>query len=108
MHIKSNGIPSTGEIYVEKFGFQCISFYVWDNDLYSLSGGVFSAIVCFILMFITTDIELVFSFFTVGWIQLVYGIFEWSCDYTGFDINYRYGIYLTVFLVCVLYWWWLI
>lgn len=107
-HIKHNGFLRTGDIQVGELGFTCIADKWSDSDLYGLSGGVFSAIVCFILFFITSDIEFGFCFFLTGWVELVYGIFEWSCDYTGWDINYRFGIYLAVGTVCILYWWWLI
>lgn len=108
MHIKNQGLLKKGVIWVEPLGFKCSTDDVNNEDIYSLSGGIYTGIISFILLFITSDIELMFCFFTIGWVETVYGIYEWIADKYGISIDYRYGLYLFTGFICICFWWWLL
>jgi len=100
MHIKGQGIFMTGTIDVWKYGMtvspDVVEYPVW---MY-YSGGILSSLIMFILAYLTTG-WLCWCFLTLGWVQLIYGIYE---GYNMGNVKYRYIIYVTVILIMVVLW----
>jgi hypothetical protein len=65
-----------------------------------LAGGVYSSVLCFLLVFFVSTPSWAFSFWTLGWVQLFYGLYE---GYVG--CKYRYVLYAVVVCVCIVWWW---
>jgi len=98
-HIKSQGLLMTGTIWVHKLGMTVKADHIHNQRLHSMGGGVLSSIVCFIAYFLSQDIQFQYAFFTMGWIQLIYGLYEgWR------GVKYRYLIYLLIGIICTIYW----
>jgi len=99
MHIKSQGLFMTGTIWVHKLGMTVCADTIHNSRLHSLGGGILSSIVCFIACFLSQDIQFKYAFFTMGWIQFAYGLYE---GYIG--VKYRYLIYIGVGILCTMFW----
>jgi hypothetical protein len=80
---------------------------VYNKNLISFAGGVYTSPVMFLLMLMSTG-AWQFAWFTLGWVQLAYGIFEGfyshklSCKYFKYC---RYSLYIITVIVCILAWW---
>lgn len=103
MHIKSQGIWMKGTIWIDKLGFTCMPDKYIDDGVCTLSGGVLTSIVSFLLVFLSVK-ELQFSFFTLGWVQLTYGIYEYLCKIKNYDLKKRFYLYGIVTVICLLFW----
>ena len=89
----------TGNINVNKYGMTVGATHVYNSRLFRMGGGILSSIVCFLLFFLSQDIQFQYAFFTMGWIQFAYGIYEgW------FGVSKRYWIYGIVGVLCTLFW----
>ena len=100
MHIKSQGPKTEGTIRVHYPHSMTVGAdKVWNSRLFWMGGGILSSIICFILFFLSQDIQFQYAFFTMGWIQLAYGLYE---GWLG--VKYRYWIYGGVGILCTLYW----
>jgi len=99
MHPKSQGIFNTGEIHVHPVGLTVSSDNIWNQRLCRMGGGILTSILCFILFFCSQDIQFQYAFFTMGWIQFAYGLYEGWIGCSG-----RYWVYGIVGLVCTLFW----
>jgi len=99
MHIKSQGILMTGTIWVHKLGMTVSADTIHNERLHKLGGGILSSIVSFLAYFLSSDPQFQFSFFTLGWVNLCYGLYE---GYSG--VKYRYYIYAITILLCSIYW----
>lgn len=75
------------------------------NEMVKLAGGLYTSILCFILVFLFKDPFVSYTFLTLGFVQLLYGLFEWK--YIG-KISTRlykigrysiYGIIVTVMVI---------
>ena len=72
---------------------------IYDYTLFDMGGGILSSSICFILFFLSQDIQFQYAFFTMGWIQLFYGLYE------GFiGTKYRFYIYAIVGIICTIFW----
>ena len=75
-----------------------------NDDMFALSGGIYTSIVAFILTFFSSGFWQ-WTFLTLGWLQLLYGIFEYR--YGGrlssklYKIG-RYSIYIGVIIFCII------
>lgn len=100
MHIKSQGIRMTGKILINyPHGMMAIPKKIKEEKLFYMSGGILSSLACFILFFMSQDIQFQYAFFVMGWIQLLYGICEgW------FVVKFRYILYLIVGILASIYW----
>jgi hypothetical protein len=99
MHIKSQGITATGKIYVNKTGMTANCYGTWNNDLFYYGGGTLTSIIMFTMVFLTKDIWQ-WTFLTMGWLQLLYGIYEGK----NHKVPYRYILYLIVIAISVIIW----
>lgn len=100
MHIKSQGIKTQGRIRVHyPHRMTVTADNVKDWRLFSMGGGILSSIVCFIAFFLSQDIQFQYAFFTMGWIQFAYGLYEGWIGVKG-----RYWIYGIVGILATIYW----
>lgn len=109
MHIKSQGIKATGNINVEKYGFTCGADVVKWSDIHSYSGGIYTSILCFIVFFLINDITAKFVLFSLGWVNLLYGLYEggiysWINKRIPHTYRWRYSIYGVTGVLCIIYW----
>ena len=102
-HIKGQGLINTGKIFVERFGFTCVSDRTIDSVWLSLSGGILTSLVSFIMLLLSIGTSYVFGFLTVGWTQLIYGLYEGFCKVNVRSV--RYVIYVCVFVFWFVVWW---
>ena len=82
---------------------------IYDKSLISLAGGVYTSVLCFPLALLSDGVWQ-FSFLTLGWVQLFYGVFEYRYLHVLSSRRYRWGRYvLYVFMVLanLLFWWWI-
>ena len=70
-----------------------------NQELIGYSGGVFTSIILFALVFIT-DNYWQQIFFTLAWVQLCYGIYEGL----GYNYKFEYGRYVLYLIVVVITW----
>jgi hypothetical protein len=98
MHIKSQGVLSTGRIRVNEYGMTCTTDNVVNNVILKYSGGVYTSIVMFICAVLSSGFWQD-SFILMGWMQLLYGIYE---GYSEGKVGWRYLIYVGVFIVWLL------
>lgn len=97
-------------ISVKFLPFPTMRFSYWGipkyEGLISLSGGALASILSFLLFFITSYTSLSLSFFILGWVQLVYGIFEWKyiriLSKHKYD-KFRYMLYITTVVLCLIF-----
>lgn len=73
--------------------------YVVSPKLVSYAGGVYCSSLCFIVALLMPTSFLVWSFLTLGWVQLSYGILE-GLDY----VKYRYWLYFYVLSIMLIWW----
>jgi len=100
-HIMATGILR-GTIYVDGLGLSCIPSFPDRYNVVKLCGGLGASLVSFLLMFMSTMVIWQFSFFTLGWVQLVYGCYEGFVKVNVRSI--RYGLYVLVVLFCLVFW----
>lgn len=102
MHIKSQGLRTTGVIFVKKVGFEADSDKTINDQWMRFAGGILASIVTFAVLILSGFTPFTFALITCGWMQLIYGIYE------GFTPNneqlVRYGIYAGVFLFWLIIW----
>jgi hypothetical protein len=73
------------------------------GDIY-LSGGLYTSLVCFLLVFILGG-WMGYYFFMLGWLQLVYGFFEWKYHNRDWFRLGRYCLYALVIAILLnIYW----
>ena len=99
MHIKSQGIKTEGTIRVHyphsmTVGAKTRPYPEW----FGYGGGILTAFIMFICVFLS-DGFWQWSFLTLGWVQLCYGIYEGAVG-----IKYRYYIYGTIIVIMLLIW----
>ena len=99
MHIRSQGLTMTGKIWVKEWGMVVSADHVYNRRLFGMGGGILSSIVCFLLYFLSQDVQWQWGFFTMGWIQFAYGLYE---GWVG--VKHRYVIYGVVGIICTIYW----
>ena len=88
IHIRFTLIPSM--YYTHTGGY--------NDTLKYLSGGIYTSILSFIMVFLTTGFWQ-WCFLTIGFVQFFYGLYE------GFyGVKYRYLIYIAVIIVMMLIW----
>ena len=99
MHIKSQGILSTGNIAVWRYSMTVgvSSGYRYPGVFY-YAGGVYSSIIMFLLAIVSYG-WWQWCWLTMGWLQLCYGFYE---GYTDGHVKYRYYIYMLVITVMVI------
>ena len=105
-HVKSQGLKSTGTIYVDKLGMTASSNHIHDYELFKMSGGILTSIIFFLMVFVT-DNFMQWGFLTFGFLHFCYGLFEWK--YLGIlpPQKYkarRYSIYVWVILIMIVIW----
>ena len=95
-------------IFVIPYG---ISFKYWglpkNKSIISLAGGLYTAILCFLLVPLSSG-HWRASFWILGWVQLVYGIYEFkyvskwntSKSLDKYDCG-RYLLYAMVTMICI-------
>ena len=98
MHIKGQGLKVIGKIYVNIFGMTVTANHTISDKWFSLSGGILTSIIMFLCVFLSEGFWQ-WSFLTLGWIQLTYGIYEGYCG-----IKYRYYIYIGVIIFMMIIW----
>jgi len=79
---------------------------VYNKNLISFAGGVYTSPVMFLLMLMSTGVWQ-FAWFTLGWVQLAYGIFEGFYSHKMPSDVYRvarYWLYFWVVLGCIVFW----
>ena len=103
MHIKGQGLTSTGKIYINKTGMTASCNNIKNVDWFFYSGGVLSAMVLFTLCVLVTSDILRFCLWSTGWVQLCYGIFE---GIKQSHVEDRYYVYGAVVLLTFIIWWW--
>jgi hypothetical protein len=99
LHIKGQGFFNTGKIFVGKWWGETVGADKVKNvEWFKLSGGVLTSLVMFILCFCSIGFWQ-WSFLTLGFVQLAYGIYE------GFyGVKYRYAIYISMTVVMLIIW----
>ena len=101
MHIKSQWL-TTGTIWVHSLGMTCDSDETYNVELYHYAGGVYTSVAMFVMAALDATSIFALGFITMGWVQLVYGIYE---GYTIHNIKWqRYLIYISVILINVVVW----
>jgi hypothetical protein len=99
MHIKGQGFFSTGKIYVGQWWGETVGAdKIISAEWFKLCGGLLTSLVMFTMVFMTEN-WIQWCFLTLGYIQLVYGIYE---DFYG--VKYRYAIYISITIVMLLIW----
>jgi len=90
-------------------GMRCSCYSFTGNlnrDLYLLAGGVYTSIICFILVFLF-DGFVSWTFLTLGFVQLAYGFFEYKYIDVMSTNKYTIGRYLIyviiVFVMMLIY-----
>jgi len=95
MHIKGQSVFKDGIIYVSKTGFTVTTSPLYYPVWFYYSGGILTSIVMFALVFVSTG-WWQWCWFTLGWVQLCYGIYE---GYKQGNVKNRYYIYLAIVLI---------
>jgi hypothetical protein len=73
-----------------------------EDDLY-LSGGLYTSLVCFLLVFVSGG-WMGYYFFMLGWLQFCYGFFEWKYHSRSWFRLGRYALYMLVVTVLGIIW----
>jgi len=85
--------------------------YVDEPKLVSYAGGVYCSLVCFVMsVAVVGYVYLSWCFLVLGWVQLVYGIFEGCFIGRVSDHFYLYGryfVYVVIVLANLFLWWWI-
>ena len=79
---------------------------VYDKNLISFAGGVYTSFVMFLLMLLSSGFWQ-FAWFTLGWVQLVYGVFEGFYNHRMpvKDFNMcKYWLYIWTVIGCIVFW----
>jgi len=97
-HIKACGLKAKGTIHVGIAELFCIT--ECSSDLSWYGGGVLSSIFMFLCSMFPVN-SFTFGFFTLGWINLIYGILEGK--YRGIG-KLRYLVYFLITVVVLLAW----
>lgn len=100
MHIIATG-KLKGTIYINGLTISCIPCFPDRFGLVRIMGGVGASLLSFTLVFLTKGFW-AFSFFTLGWVNLCYGIYEYFIGVN--DKGERYLLYYCVVLFCLLFW----
>jgi len=93
-HIKACGIKAEGTIFVGVFDLCCKTEPCGNISWYG--GGILSSIYMFVVVLIMPYNIFTFAFITLGWTNLIYGIFEGY--YHGIGIK-RYIIYILTAII---------
>jgi len=99
MHIKSQGLLATGRKAVNKYGMTVGCNDTHDNKLFRYGGGLLGCIPMFLLVFFTSG-WIQWCFLTMGYVQLIYGLYEGS----SYPIGKRFYIYVGVITFMILLW----
>ena len=102
---------ATKYVVVPEFKTLSMKMQYWGNinnkSMINLAGGVYTSPLMFIMALITYKYDLLFAycFLTLGWIHLIYGIFEYKylriLNHKDYKIS-RYIIYGIVILVMLI------
>ena len=101
MHIIGQGIKTKGKIYVDgTIGMKVTVNQAPYPKWFWYSGGILCSIIMFVVAILLTG-WWQWCYLTLGWVQLIYGIYEGN--YYD-NVKYRYYIYLCVVLVSIIIW----
>jgi len=101
MHIKSQGLFATGTIGVGKIGLWAGCSSMKNRKLFFYGAGLLSSIVLFLMVFCTSGFEQ-YCWYSLGILQLVYGIVEGTYETT--NQKYRIILYISILLVMLVIW----
>ena len=100
MHIKSQGLKSTGIIGVHQYGFTASVNHMENSEVFYYAGGVYTSIIMSLCALLSIG-WWSWCFITLAWVQLCYGIYE---GYNYGDVDYRYIIYIVIPLIMLIFW----